>query len=295
MTKCHVIDTFPDFLRYWTEYGEEPMAVQIDAWTDDYMGQWPELLGLQVEDYGSQGLEWRQIAEERIFPHLRERFGAIQAARRNLLDECEPIYAKAAETLGAVQPLPAVNMVIYVGVGCGAGWVTRYAEKPAILFGLENIAECGWSTPSALTGLIAHELGHVAHHHWRAAQSLSLGSGAWWQLYEEGFAQRCEHHILGAETWHMATGLDDWHCWCAENRVMLADRYLETVAEHKPVREFFGSWYDIWGYRQTGYYLGHEAIRQLEQSLSLYEIALLPPDEIDAHMRLALESLRAEV
>lgn len=58
-----------------------------------------------------------------------------------------------------------------------------------------------------------------------------------------------------------------------------------------PVRDFFGSWYDILGYRQTGYYLGCEAIRRLERSLSLDDIALLPLSEIDVHMRLALEAL----
>jgi len=57
---------------------------------------------------------------------------------------------------------------------------------------VENIAECGWSDAGAIRGLVAHELGHIIHYHWRAPKKKLPGEGAWWQLYEEGFAQRCE-------------------------------------------------------------------------------------------------------
>jgi hypothetical protein len=32
---------------------------------------------------------------------------------------------------------------------------------PAVLFGPENIAECGWSASEVLAGLVAHEVGHL--------------------------------------------------------------------------------------------------------------------------------------
>lgn len=35
----------------------------------------------------------------------------------------------------------SITLVIYVGIGCGAGWATTYNRQPAILLGLENIAE----------------------------------------------------------------------------------------------------------------------------------------------------------
>jgi len=45
-----------------------------------------------------------------------------------------------------------------------------------------------------------------------------------WQLYCEGFAQRCEHIILGRDTWHIRGGNygDDWLDWCQEQKSWLA-------------------------------------------------------------------------
>jgi hypothetical protein len=170
--------------------------------------------------------------------------------------------------------------VIHVGIGCGAGWVTSYQGNTAILFGLENIAECGWSEPPALTGLVAHEIGHLAHFHWRARHGMPLGSGPWWQIYEEGFAQRCEHLILGADSWHMNGAREgDWLAWCQANKRWLSAEFLRVAGEGGSVRPFFGSWYDIQGQSQTGYYLGHELMRELESSLEIREIALLDGDD----------------
>jgi len=46
-----------------------------------------------------------------------------------------------------------------------------------------------------------------------------------------------------------------------------------------PVSPFFGSWFEICGKSQTGYFLGHEVIVELENRLSLREIALLDSAE----------------
>ncbi|HDQ70662.1 MAG TPA: hypothetical protein ENN19_01025 [Chloroflexi bacterium] len=167
-----------------------------------------------------------------------------------------------------------VTFVIYVGIGCGAGWVTRYEDTPAILLGLENIAECGWCDAPTLKGLLAHEMGHLAHFHWRAEEEKPPGTGPWWQLYTEGFAQRCEHLIMGRESWHMGME-DNWLSWCQENSVRLAREFLSAMDEGRAVRRFFGSWYEIEGRSQSGYFLGCEAIERLEDELSLKEIALL--------------------
>lgn len=75
-----------------------------------------------------------------------------------------------------------------VGIGCGAGWVTKYNNKHAVLFGLENIAEEGWTQVDSLRGLAAHELGHVAHFNWREREGLPKGDDAWWQLYLKIFS-----------------------------------------------------------------------------------------------------------
>lgn len=278
MGQLQIIDTMPDFLTYWQRYADAPLDTQITAWAGEYMTAWPELLAKQQDDYAAAGEDWRQVARAHVFPALAARLPAMREARANLLAVCEPVYAAAQAVLG---PLPDVVMIIYVGIGLGAGWVTTYGGQPAVLFGLENIAECGWSAPAPLRGLIAHELGHVAHFHWWDATGRPRGDGPFWQLYTEGFAQRCEPLITQQAMWHMMVGAaaPGWLDWCTMNRDWLALEFLRVVEAGEPVRDFFGSWYDLHGHSQTGYYLGHAIIERWQAALDLREIAVLPDYE----------------
>lgn len=65
----------------------------------------------------------------------------MRIAHRNLPEVIANVYERGLQTLGFNSDL---TCVIYVGIGCGAGWATSYRQQPAILFGLENIAEEGW-------------------------------------------------------------------------------------------------------------------------------------------------------
>lgn len=286
MAKCDVVDTFPAFLAFWDEMRRESLDAQVEAWAAEYMSQWPELLEKQQQDYAGQDVDWRQVGREKVFPFLAERLPAMKVAHENLLEVCETIYSTAQEAL----PFDGgVVFVIYVGIGCGAGWGTRFHNSPAVLFGLENIAACGWSERQAITGLVAHEIGHLVHDHWRAQYEKPVGSGPWWQLYSEGFAQRCEHVILGQETWHMAIGVgdDDWLDWCRNQKGWLAGEFLRVVYAGEPVRPFFGSWFDVRGRKQCGYFLGHEAVKELQAGASIKDIALM--DDAERRLRPILE------
>lgn len=289
MSSVILIDTFPAFLAFWEGAHHLPLEAQIDAWVSEYMSGWPELLAKQQEDYASEGYDWRQVARERVFPYLSERLPAMGTAHDHLLAICEPAYARAQRALDF--DAEAV-FLIYVGIGCGAGWVTHYQGSPAVLFGLENVAEEGWTDPAILAGLVAHETGHLVQFYWRDQHGRPKGSGPWWQLYTEGFAQRCEGLILGEDSWHMSlsAGEGDWLAWCRANRSWLAAEFRRVVDAAEPVRPFFGSWFEVRGRKQTGYFLGHEVIRQLESGMTLQEIALLDP--ADLRLRRALDVLR---
>ncbi len=286
MAAIQMIDTFPAFLLFWSEVTGKDFEQQIDRWSSEYLVNWLELKQKTTDDYANQDMDWFTVARERVFPYLNERLPAMKVAHAGLLESYSGLLSLAQERLGFDSD---IIFVIYVGLGNGAGWVTDYAGKPAILFGLENIAECHFETQPTLNGLIAHELGHVAHFHWRAEHGLSYGTGPWWQLYTEGFAQRCEHIILGQDLWHMKISSSDdrWLSWCQENKAWLAAEYLLAVTSGKAINSFFGSWYDIRGRKETGYYLGHEVIREMERNIPLTQIALL--DNHDYGMRSILE------
>jgi hypothetical protein len=282
------IDTFPAFLTYWAEAERKPLDDQIEDWATVYMSQWPELLSKQIEDYSAQNLDWRQVAAEKVFPYLGGRLPAMHEAHRNLLELCGPIHTKAQHALTFDCN---TIFVIFVGIGCGAGWATSFLGSPAILFGLEAIAECGWSDPETITGLIAHELGHLVHYSWRERAGKPIGSGPWWQLYEEGFAQNCESRILSTDNVHQISPgeEDDWLDWCQEHTGWLAAEFLRAVDSGKPVSAFFGSWFEIYGRSETGYFLGAEMIKELETQAGLKDIALL--EDVEAAARSILEQI----
>jgi len=282
MPTCEILDTFPSFLTAWTETQHDAVNVQIDAWLDRYMAEYPELLQKQLDDYASLQEDWHVTAAERIFPSFSERLPLMQIAHDNLLHICTDVYDRARQVLGYNNDLMCV---IYVGLGCGAGWADEYHGKPAILFGLENIAEEGWHDKDTLKGLMAHELGHLVHFDWRKQAGLANQEGAWWQLYTEGFAQRCEGIILERPSWHMQQSAPEkqWQEWCKENLGWLANEFLRRVDQGEDMRPFFGSWFDLRGQKQTGYFLGHELIKMLQERMSLREVALL--SDIDSHLR----------
>jgi len=274
-----LIDLFPAFLEYWDKVKSLPIDEQIEEWANDYLSTWPELLEKQVDDYRTQNLDWRDIAREKIFPFLPQRLDAMRAAHANLLSLCEPTFTKARQILKFDSDLV---FVIYVGIGCGAGWATTFQNTPAILFGLENIAECGWEQEDSLAGLIAHELGHVVHHHWRSRFGKPLDDTAWSQLLDEGFAQYCQNLIVQENKFHQGATQEsaDWLTWCQDHKTQLASEFLRTVDANEPVSKFFGSWLEIDGHSETGYFLGYEVIRNLlGRGFSLQEIALLNPEE----------------
>jgi len=286
MFEYDIIDTFPAFLAFWSEAQHKPIDEQMEGWASEYMSRWPGLLEKQLQDYSSQNVDWRQIAREKIFPFLGDRLPVMKVAHKNLLESCGSVYSKTQQVLMFQSD---VIFVIYVGIGCGAGWGTSFHNLPAILFGLEKIAECGWLEPPAIDGLIAHEIGHLVHFHWREKEGRKSGNGPFWQLYTEGFAQRCEHVILGKETWHECSRSNDkdWLSWCHEHKSWLAQEFLRFVEDGKSVSAFFGDWYEIKGRKQCGYFLGHELVKELQENISLKQIALL--DDIEGRFRCILE------
>lgn len=266
---------------------------QLDAWVAHYMSAWPELLHRQQHDYARAGEDWRRIALERVLPYWSMRLSTMDEIQRDLADVVGPVYLQAQRNLGLDCE---VIFIIYVGIGCGAGWATAYEGKHACLFGIENIAECGWTGRENLAALTAHELGHIFHAWRRGVLEVEGGKGGpFWPLYEEGFAQRCEHIVMGCDSWHEQHGYSaatgDWIAWCRDNLTELAKEFLRRVRSGESTRDFFGSWYDIKGWRQCGYFLGHELIRKLELRRPLGQIALLSPEEVDLEMEAMLSDM----
>jgi hypothetical protein len=286
-----LLDTFPAFERYWKSAEELPLPVQIARWESDYMAPWPELLQKQQEVYRMAGVSWRRIARTRIFPNIPSRLGRLRRLHENLRRNLPGAWTRASKALGVDFD---VQFVIYVGLGCGAGWATRLGGKPSVLFGLENAAEMTDGRRGEWPGAVSHELAHLAHAEWRRRAGLPRledSRGPYWQLYKEGFATECERLIDPPAIFRLRTGQSDWLPWCQRHRAELARGFLRDTRARRTVRRFFGSWYNIHGHTECGYYLGAEVIRNLLRKHVRSEVALWSGPTVRRHVASELRAI----
>ncbi len=273
-------DAAQDFLEHLRRLFPDKPEEFVRIWERFYRENFPELYRKQVEDYRAAGEDWKEIVRKRNYPRLLEKLPAIEAAHRTLPAVWARVLRRAEEVLGFREEVPAV---VHVGIGCGAGWATDYGGRPAVLFGLENIAELGWHLPERLEGLAAHELGHVIHRFWRGEDLEQIEKDPAGLLYTEGFAQRLEGLVLGGESFHQAPD-PEWTKRSREGLPGIAKEYLARL-DGGDVREFFGSWFDFRGIKYSGYFLGYRLIRCLEERESLQAIAALSREGIEREVR----------
>ena len=243
---------------------------------------------LPRQSYADDGLDWRVVLKERVFPFLPQRLPQMIEARDELAECLASVCHRAQHALGL--NFDVVFVILALGYG---GWATTYQGQRACLLGLDTVAELGWTAAPVLKGLIAHELGHLFHLERRARRGMAAGEGPLWDAYEEGFAQRCEHLIMGQDTWHAGHGQEKWLAWCREHKSWLAQEFLKTVAAGEPVYDFFGTWpeYSIRGYQDCGRFLAHEVIREREKHVELEDIAVLAAKEVDDRVRVMLKHM----
>jgi hypothetical protein len=84
---------------------------------------------------------------------------------------------------------------------------------------------------------------------------------------------------MGRDTWHESSTRPGWIDWCREHRGLLARHFLKGADSGQLVPSLFGSWYDVCGYRQCGYFLGHEVVKGLSKVMTLKELAVVPLDQ----------------
>ncbi|MGP8072937.1 MAG: hypothetical protein ACLPZM_07400 [Thermoplasmata archaeon] len=286
-----VLDTFPAFETYWRSARTKPLSEQIDRWEHEYLSAWPELAELQKESYPQDGVDWKRVARTRVFPFLDERLPGMRRVHQKLLRSLPDSWSKTQKALGLRF---TVQFVIYVGIGGGAGWATRFGGRPACLFGLENAAEMSTWEGITTSAAVSHEVAHLAHNEWRRRAGIGEISdfkGPFLRLYEEGFATECERRIESARSFSLRTGSVHWLPWCSTHRAWLARKFLRDVTARRSMGPFFGSWYKIRGQIECGYYLGQEVVREWSKTASLRSIAVLPEHAIQRRARSTLRRM----
>lgn len=175
-----------------------------------------------------------------------------------------------------------VEIVLYLGLCNGAGWVTNINGTDTVLLGIEKILELGWHTEQMVAGLIYHELGHVyqAQHGILERTCDDSSRGFVWQLFIEGIAMYFEQMLLDdLHFYHQDK--DGWTAWCDRHfPEILADFDRDLPAMTQFTQRYFGDWCDYRGHGDVGYYLGSRFVQDLADRYPFDELILLDTDQV---------------
>jgi len=167
-----------------------------------------------------------------------------------------------------------VDIVLYLGLCNGAGWVTRINGRNTVLLGIEKILELKWFDLDSMRGLVLHELGHVYQMQYgileRDISDMRLEFV--WQLFTEGVAMYFEQSIVGnMEYYHQ--DINGWKLWCDGRFSQIkADFNSDLGTMTRLTQRYFGDWTDYYGKGDVGYYLGARFVHYLLEKLKFDEI-----------------------
>lgn len=158
-----------------------------------------------------------------------------------------------------------VDIVLYLGLCNGAGWVMEINKRNTVMLGIEKILELDWVDPVSMYGLIYHELGHVYQLQYGILEqeSESNEKNFVWQLFTEGIAMYFEQELVGDKNFYHQDK-DGWKSWCDEHfEQILTDFNADLPEMSYSNQRYFGDWVKYHGYGDVGYYLGANFVRFL--------------------------------
>ena len=174
------------------------------------------------------------------------------------------------------------DLVLYLGLCSGAGWVTTVRGRTTILFGIEKILELNWQDTDAMTALIYHELGHVYQAQYGVLERAcdSLPDQFLWQLFTEGIAMVFEQELVGSPEFYHQYG-PEWKRWCDGHAELLRRSFRDDLGTMTRANQrYYGDWVRFEGHGDTGYYLGARFVRFLLRSDSFDRLIRYDPDAV---------------
>lgn len=247
-----------------------------DRWTAYANGIRPGFAAFLWEDLDGYWQSGDYTFQRGFLPLIQAvyRHPGWETLRRSFDQATNGLSQRVKDTLGRELSL---EIILYLGLGNSAGWVTQLSGQEVILLGVEKILELGWQDLSSLYGLLYHELGHAYHQqHGLFSQETSDSRQAFvWQLFTEGVAMYIEQRLVGDLTfYHQDT--NGWKAWCdAHFPQILGDFHRDLPTMTRFNQRYFGDWCDYCGHGDTGYYLGARFVQELARQHSLDEILSL--------------------
>ena len=241
-----------------------------------------------MEDSISHGLSWEKdyLPVLNLVPLNIDKLMEITQSFYKVTENLEEtISAKFNKVLD-------VDIVLYLGLCNGAGWVTTINGKTTVLLGIEKIIELDWVDIDSMNGLILHELGHVYQEQYGVLyrEFDAQRDHFLWQLFTEGIAMVFEQEIVyDSEYYHQDNG--EWKNWCSQNVALIRQSFrndLDTMTKEN--QRYFGDWVDFYGYGDVGYYLGTRFVRFLLEHDCFNNLISYDIDEVRKGFEMFLDS-----
>ncbi len=214
-----------------------------------------------MQDCVKAGFSW----EQSFMPVLN-----AVAAEKQKIEKTVDVFRQVTEHLD--EKILAVfhrsvdaDVILYLGLCNGAGWVTELNGRTTILLGIEKIIELDWCNKDMMTALIIHELGHVyqAQYGVFRIHTDDLKERFLWQLFTEGVAMVYEQEVVGDPD-YFHQDIKGWKKWCEEHESLILTSFAEDLnTMTQDDQRYFGDWVSFEGYGDTGYYLGTKFVRYM--------------------------------
>lgn len=166
-----------------------------------------------------------------------------------------------------------VDIILYLGLCNGAGWVTTVNNQTKILLGIEKIIELDWCKPNDMIGLIYHELGHVYQDTYGTFKRKfdNISDKYLWQLFTEGIAM-CFEQILVGDMNFFHQDKADWLTYMDKSIETLKNDFTKDLPQMDKNQRYFGDWVSYNGYTDAGYYLGARFVQFILKNNTFDEI-----------------------
>ena len=190
--------------------------------------------------------------------------------QKEKLDELQMNFIKVTESLEdnilkKFNKTIDVEIVLYLGLCNGAGWVAEIENKVYCLLGIEKILELNWYDMNSLYGLIYHELGHVYQKQYGVLEREFDNNKHQflWQLFTEGIAMYFEQTLI-ADYEYYHQDKNDWKAWCDNHiKQIILDLSNDLNLMTFDNQRYFGDWVYYHNHSDVGYYLGTKFIQYI--------------------------------
>lgn len=260
-----IIDTYSLLLDAF-----EDKTFQFDKWEKYINSVYPNVASIFISDMKKCIATGEVSWENDYLPVLN--MVVHNDELRNLAHESfcratEGLEQKINKTFG--KSLDA-DIVLYLGLCNGAGWVKQYNGRTIVFLGIEKIMELNWCSIDDMYGLIYHELGHVYHKQYGILERKFENDTQTflWQLFKEGIAMYFEQILVGDPDYYHEDK-HGWKVWCDEHfRDIKQDFTCDLKTMTFATQRYFGDWVSYHGHSDVGYYLGCRFVHFI---LSMYE------------------------